>query len=351
MRGLLRLDLLSISADGKVSFRNEAVREVATAGLAAENDDALQAAREAIHRWERLNRVHEPQARIARDYWTVDDLLEYRPYARAIAGFIRYRETRPPLTIGIKAPWGAGKTSLMRMIKRELDPPMGSLEVPRQIRLCERGRLVPRKRGLLPHPRRMVPDGTSSVTNRELLSRTVQVPTDHDSARQTLTAQAPRRESPGREEPLRAELAEDDGTLAAGEWRPTVWFNPWMYQSGEQVWAGLAHEIIHQITSRLPIGDRERFWLALNLARLDREAIRRRAYRILLERLLPLIVTVIVAVFLSAAVVALGLVFHRAAPLLHLVAAGGFSVGILGAIVSMIARIVGFFREIGRAHV
>lgn len=183
LEGLLRRDLLSSSADRKVSFLNEAVREVATASLAeAEDDEALQAVRDDIHRWERLNRVYEPQARLATDYWTVDDLLDYRPYARAIAGFIRYRETRPPLTIGIKAPWGAGKTSLMHMTKRELDPPIGTPERPRQIRLRERERLVPRHRGLIPRLRRKVPDETSSVTNRELLSRTTQAPAGHDGA-------------------------------------------------------------------------------------------------------------------------------------------------------------------------
>jgi TIR domain/KAP family P-loop domain len=261
--GLLRHHLLTSSADGKVSFFNEDVRQVAAASLAeAEDDKALQSLRDDIHRWERLNGVYEPQARLARDYWTVEDLLEYRPYAMAIAGFIRYPETRPPLTIGIKAPWGAGKTSLMRMIQQELDPPLASMKRSRQIRLRERKRLVPRRRGLVSRLRRKVPDETARVTNGELLSHTVQLPTRPDSTGPTLAAQtssASDGKPPSQDEPFRAELAEDDGTLAAGEWRPTVWFNPWMYQSGEQVWAGLAHEIIHQITTRLPIGDRERF--------------------------------------------------------------------------------------------
>jgi hypothetical protein len=32
-----------------------------------------------------------------------------------------------------------------------------------------------------------------------------------------------------------------------------------MYQSGEQVWAGLAHEVITQITGRMSRAERERF--------------------------------------------------------------------------------------------
>ena len=347
--GLLRQNLLTSSADGKVSFFNEDVREIAAANLAeAEDDKVLQSLRDDIHRWERLNGVYEPQARLSRDYWTVEDLLDYRPYATAIAGFIRYPETRPPLTIGIKAPWGAGKTSLMRMIQQQLDPPLASPERSRQIRLRERTRLVTRRRSLIPRLRRKIPDETSRVTNGELLSYTVQPPTRHDSTGPTLAAQTPSAADgklPSQDEPFRAELAEDDGILRAGEWRPTVWFNPWMYQNGEQVWAGLAYEIIRQITTRLPIGDRERFWLALNLARLDREAVRRRAYRILLERILPLVVTLTIVLFFSVAVIALGFIFHRAASLLHSVAAGGFSLGVLGVTVGVVTRMIGFFRE------
>lgn len=69
--------------------------------------------------------------------------------------------------------------------------------------------------------------------------------------------------------------------------RITVWFNPWMYQRTEQVWAGLAHEIITQVTTRLQPLERERFWLRLNRTRVDHEAIRRHGYRLLFGRLLP----------------------------------------------------------------
>ena len=43
---------------------------------------------------------------IASDYWTTSDELDYAPYAQAIAEFILHGRTRPPLTIGIKAPCG-----------------------------------------------------------------------------------------------------------------------------------------------------------------------------------------------------------------------------------------------------
>jgi hypothetical protein len=42
-------------------------------------------------------------------------------YSEALADFIEHRETRPPLVIGINAPWGAGKSSLMKAIRHRVD--------------------------------------------------------------------------------------------------------------------------------------------------------------------------------------------------------------------------------------
>lgn len=50
-----------------------------------------------------------------------EDLLGLRAYAYALAGLIDNPETRTPLTLAINAPWGAGKTSLARMIKTILE--------------------------------------------------------------------------------------------------------------------------------------------------------------------------------------------------------------------------------------
>lgn len=48
-----------------------------------------------------------------------EDQLGFRPYVDAMALMVRH--TRPPLTVGILGPWGAGKSSLMRMIRERLD--------------------------------------------------------------------------------------------------------------------------------------------------------------------------------------------------------------------------------------
>jgi hypothetical protein len=81
--------------------------------------------------------------------------------------------------------------------------------------------------------------------------------------------------------------AGDAGEESARRWRPTVWFNPWHYQTGEQVWAGLVHEIIGQTTSRMSVVQREHFWLRLNLRRVDEQAVRQRIYQLVLTRAAP----------------------------------------------------------------
>lgn len=49
------------------------------------------------------------------------DRLDFKPYANALAGLINNPKTKTPLTLAINAPWGAGKTTLARMIQRRLE--------------------------------------------------------------------------------------------------------------------------------------------------------------------------------------------------------------------------------------
>lgn len=266
--GMLLVETGIMTATGdELRFADAKTREYAAGQLAAvESPLAVAEWRSAVRRYEVTKRGAKPMARLVRDYWTTDDLLGYRPHAQAIASFLRHPDSRPPLTIGLRGPWGAGKTSMMRMVRSELDPPVDG--APRAIELTSASRRALR-RG---RPRR------SRITNGELLRHTIEPAADA----------GPRVKSP------------------ADDWRATVWFNPWTYQSSEQVWAGLAHAVISQITDRLTPGDRERFWLELNLARVDRLAIRRRAYRLILERLLPAALGLVVAVVLAGIVLLAG---------------------------------------------
>ncbi|MCW2881735.1 MAG: hypothetical protein JWQ95_5835 [Sphaerisporangium sp.] len=255
-----------------------------------------------LRRWRAARRAVQPRARLTGDRWTIHDRLGHRVHAEAIAAFVRHPDTRPPLTIGIKGPWGAGKTSLMRMVQDLLDP--GAAEgSPAEIHLNGPSR------------------PSAEVTNAEVLAR-AKVPDDG-----------------GGEYAVPGELP-----LRHADWRPTVWFNPWMYQSGEQVWAGLAHEIISQVTCRLPRGERERFWLALNLSRIDREAVRRRAYRLAATRLLPVALAFCATLVFTGAALAAGALLPALGSFLRGTAAAvgsGGSLLVLAAAAVRLARFLG----------
>ena len=314
LQALVDAALVEPSGEGRYRL-GELVATFAAGRLAAdEPEDERRAAVSRAMRWMAAKVSFRPETPITRDFWTVDDKLGYAPYADAIASFIRHRGTLPPLTIGVTAPWGAGKTSLMRMIQQRLDP-REDLEKwkPTDVRLSDDARKV-LSHGLNGGP------GKGLVTNFELLRHT----------------------SESKEAEIEAsDLDADTPEKVTGdEWRPTVWFNPWVYQSGEQIWAGLAYEIISQITDRLSAGDRERFWLALNLRRVDRQALRRRIYRSLVERFLPLLLWFSLAVVLAVAGLLIALVVPPAADALRSVAAwlvslSGTAVGV-GAVVAAV---------------
>jgi len=50
-----------------------------------------------------------------------DDLLDFKPFANAIAGVIDSPRTSTPLVMAISAEWGAGKTTLGQMVRRRLE--------------------------------------------------------------------------------------------------------------------------------------------------------------------------------------------------------------------------------------
>jgi len=264
----------------------------------------------------------QPEPTIARDFWTLRDRLSYAHYADAIAEFLRHKQTLPPLTIGLKAPWGAGKTSLMRMLQNNLDPQDGrqpcrlQLDTASLHRYARLGRLLAKwRRGY-----------EVGISNLEILRQINAAEQSRRPIDTSLSAELPPPEK------LRAQLA-PDAPMNASAWRPTVWFNPWMYQDGEQTWAGLAHEIITQVTCRLQPMDRELFWLLLNLARVDRLAIRRQWYRLLAGRMLPFLLIWVVSV--AATIAALG-VGQLVAPLrdaLRDASAGLLSLGTLGLVI------------------
>jgi hypothetical protein len=241
--------------------------------------------------------VRYRQESIRSDVWTTTDSVGYTAYADAIARGIQHADTKPPLTIGLKAPWGAGKTSLMRMIQDRLEWPAGDQAgrksgVPREVQLTKGSAQAwtsalgaKGKAGKTASKAA----GTGDPSMDQVSNRTVLRAFRSRAKRQIANESAPALKAEPKTSPYEAE--------AADRWRPTVWFNPWLYQTGQQVWAGLAHQIIDQTTKRMSLAERELFWLRLNLRRLDEQAVRRKIYGLVLGRIIPLVT---MAVFLLA---------------------------------------------------
>ncbi len=200
-----------------------------------------------------------PSTHVARDRWTTVNSLEHYPYAYAIYRFLTDPETKPPLAVSIQAPWGGGKTSLMRMIQTQLDP--DAINRADQTSAANA-------------------TNTGSATVKRILQE-METAADQPST----SATAPRDASVPS---LSYTPAKNGGSSISeptvppiqkpGERRVTIWFNAWKYESTSQVWAGLADCIVQQIGERLGPVERELFWFRLQLGRIDAEKIRRKIH-------------------------------------------------------------------------
>jgi WD40 repeat protein len=278
-------DLASGGDDGVVRIRDIGAAIKALA-VSAESSDA---GREVPAEPGMARYRKEP---VGRDFYTTIDTAGYASYAEAIVRVVQHKETQPPLTIGIKGAWGAGKTSLMRMVQERLEWPTGDpteSDKP-NLRPIE---LRPKARELA-FPNRRKPEGElRPVRNWTVLRRlkAMRRPQDEEPARIAADPTLDPVENPQM----------DPDRLG---WRPTVWFNPWMYQTGEQVWAGLAYEVIKQVTGRMRAAEREHFWLRLNLKRVDEQVVRRKIYGLVVGRLVPFAIGVLLLAFCGLALIA-----------------------------------------------
>ncbi|MFZ0064159.1 MAG: P-loop NTPase fold protein [Pyrinomonadaceae bacterium] len=191
------------------------------------------------------------------DRWATEDQLDYMPYADAITEFILHPDTKPPLAIGILAPWGQGKTTLMRLIQNQLQAKV-------------QGRVTASPTGVV------VPPITPSV-RFGYLRQWIQDPTNYKL---------------------------DEAKLLN---RPTVWFNAWKYQNTEQLWAGMAYSILSQLVEQIESQEeREKFWLALQAERVDFNAIRTDIHRMIFERVAPWIGISMIGVVLGILLIIVG---------------------------------------------
>ncbi len=190
------------------------------------------------------------------DQWSETDLLDYKLYAKAIKSIIvqEDKKTKPPLTIAILAPWGQGKTTLMRYIENEFDSIRGTKQ-------------------------HKVSNETGSQTTIKKVLDWAKAPVSNFSKLQY----------------------------------PTVWFNPWKYQNSEQIWAGTAHAIITDLVAYLKPEDQENFWFNLNLKRIDLNSFKRNLYKSIVTDMLSWKLIIQSLLFLLIPIIAL-IIFARLNP-------------------------------------
>jgi len=162
----------------------------------------------------------ELKSRLHSDEFSVedDDILGYDLHAHNLFNIMTDKQTNPPLNIGILAPWGRGKTSLMRKVE-----------------------------AMFIKERKTKISAEKTVT----------------SSRSTLNS-------------LRKWLNGKDLFPIFKIPYATVWFNPWNYQSSDMIWAGMANAVVEQVVNQLPNEtDKEAFWFQLRLSRIDKDELRK----------------------------------------------------------------------------
>lgn len=210
------------------------------------------------------------RGRLLSDQATDNDLLGFSIYATAIAELIKTNiveqnknetdETQlkstdtkagKPFNIGIIAPWGHGKTTLMKNVQKELDPGYKHSDEEIENRLKRND------------------------------SKTSRMATTYEQVKEYVKEK---------------NLANNEKINSSF---PSVWFNAWRYQSSDQIWSGLGHAIISQLSSRLSEIEREKFWFKLQLSRVDILKVRQKFYSDLIRKMLPWLIGSVTAFIIA----------------------------------------------------
>lgn len=221
------------------------------------------------------------------DHWTLYDSLGYEPYAYALFRFLVHEQSQPPLTVSVQAPWGGGKTSMMRMIQNHLDPNAAEDTIMREME----NRVENQTGATVGQIVRALSQSTISLgkilAEDEALSRlTVEMKDLINAVWDYLcepfrSSYAISRMSREFQAFLALQNADPLDRLKKkeanrpGVRRFTVWFNAWKYQSAGYAWAGLLDAIVRQIGERMRPRQRECFLLELHLHRVGRDSLRK----------------------------------------------------------------------------
>lgn len=217
------------------------------------------------------------------------DKLGFATYVSALHNFIVSRYTTTPLTIAIDGKWGSGKSSLMSMLKNQLEPKHGFwawlgrqrtwwtwflwwlIACPTQ----QGGRLLVWLFGKSKYLVGIINDIQQGLSiNLDALTQT-----DSEALPKSVHFWAT----------VRARCEPMDPPI-----HPTVWLNAWKFDSQEEVWASLALATLEQIKEKHNPFWRLWFYWDLTFSRLSAISA---LWEIFKKILLPLLLAILIAFY------------------------------------------------------
>lgn len=190
----------------------------------------------------------------------VADLLTPTEASSSPANGLIAEDGTGPSVVAIEGPWGSGKSTIMQLIEKEV--------------IARQQDLIPAPFGRWQHRKNQAHKWLLKLRRRNLPVRS--------AIRILLNQHRSDAKSKDSNWPL---LRGKPSPPATPRTVVTVRFNPWAYQTSDQIWAGLSREIVE--ASRSAQGTayrvREAYWLRRNTERLDRHHLRRTVSRRLLS--------------------------------------------------------------------
>lgn len=215
-----------------------------------------------------------PATLLLQDQPTHDDQLGRNVLVDTIREVLMAEQTKPPVVVGVHGPWGHGKSSVLRGLRRQIDPVGAD---------AGEGKPVQPTHGLVP---RALETGEPMLKPK----RTLKWKRKKQQGVRTNLNRAwawSRLAKPRRHHQLEYVMRPLSDAKSPRQDVITVWFSPWMYESPQQVWAGLTREILNSIARRLSEPEQDRLWFDLNLRRHGSAAMRRQILRSFVPRTLP----------------------------------------------------------------
>jgi WD40 repeat protein len=232
-----------------------------------------------------VGRGVRPASILLQDQPTDSDHLARDPLVETLYAALSSPNTKPPVVVGVHAPWGQGKSSLLRQLRGRVDPWTERFDASTGA-TADR----PPTHGLFA----VAPQGKRRTGVRRRVRTRL--------TRAWAWGQIHR--SGDHNAPLAYEMRPIDPDRNNAI---TVWFNPWMYERTDQIWAGLTREILIAVTERLAKAERERLWFDLNLRRTDPTAMRRRILASYIPRTLAgMLIGALLLFTVAVAVVSMG---------------------------------------------